>query len=107
MAGRLWVRSRLTYNLCVHYVYIVRCGDGTLYTGYARDPKARETAHNAGRGARYTSGRRPVVLVYVERFRSKGKALRREHEIKSYTRVQKHALCISPEAVRFDRGQHG
>lgn len=106
-SSRLWVHSQLTYNPCVHYVYIVRCGDGTLYTGYARDPKARETAHNAGRGARYTSGRRPVVLVYVERFRSKGKALRREHEIKNYTRVQKHALCISPEAVRFDRGQHG
>jgi putative endonuclease len=77
----------------VHHVYIVKCADGTLYTGYARDPQAREAAHNAGRGARYTSGRRPVTLVYVERFRSKGKALRREHQIKSWTREMKEALC--------------
>jgi putative endonuclease len=72
---------------------MVRCVDGTLYTGYARDPQARETAHNTGRGARYTSGRRPVTLVYVEKFRSKGRALRREHQIKTWTRRQKEDLC--------------
>ena len=59
----------------VHFVYIVRCADGTLYTGYARDPIARERAHNTGRGAKYTAGRRPVQLVYQEAFRSAGKAL--------------------------------
>ena len=48
----------------MHFVYIVRCADGTLYTGYARDPRARERAHNSGRGAKYTAGRRPVLLVY-------------------------------------------
>jgi putative endonuclease len=52
----------------VHYVYIVRCADGTLYTGYARDPRARQRAHNTGRGAKYTAGRRPVRLVYQEAF---------------------------------------
>ncbi|HMD36413.1 MAG TPA: GIY-YIG nuclease family protein, partial [Vicinamibacterales bacterium] len=62
----------------VHFVYIVRCADGTLYTGYARDPAARERAHNRGRGAKYTAGRRPVRLVYREAFRSLGKALARE-----------------------------
>ena len=76
-----------------HFVYIVRCVDGTLYTGYARDPLAREAAHNHGRGAKYTCGRRPVVLVHVERFRSKGRALRRELEIKKWTREKKEALC--------------
>jgi putative endonuclease len=76
----------------VHFVYIVRCADGTLYTGYARDPKRREAMHNAGRGAKYTAGRRPVCLVYAERFRSIGKALRREHELKRLTRESKEDL---------------
>ena len=75
-----------------HYVYIVRCADGTLYTGYARDPQAREIAHNNGRGAKYTAGRRPVTLVHTEKFRSKGQALRREHEIKQWPRNKKHTL---------------
>lgn len=76
-------------------MYIVRCADGTLYTGYARDPRARAEAHNAGSGAKYTSGRRPVTLVYVEAHRSKGRALRREHQIKQLTRREKEALCES------------
>ena len=59
----------------VHFVYIVRCADGTLYTGYARDPRARVVVHNRGRGARYTSGRRPVRLVYSEECESHGAAL--------------------------------
>lgn len=79
----------------VHFVYIVRCSDGTLYTGYARDPDARVRAHNAGRGARYTSGRRPVEVVYVERCRSKGQALSREHAVKRLRRAGKEALIRS------------
>ena len=75
-----------------HYVYIVRCADGTLYTGYARDPQARAIAHNNGRGAKYTAGRRPVTLVHIETFRSKGQALRREHEIKQWPRNKKRTL---------------
>lgn len=74
-------------------MYIVRCADGTFYTGYARDPHARELAHNTGRGAKYTWGRRPVTLVHVERYRSKGRALRREIEIKKWSRQKKEALC--------------
>jgi len=76
----------------VHYVYIVRCKDGTLYTGYARDPQARVKVHNAGRGARYTSGRRPVRLVYAESFESVGDALRREIALKRRSRKQKEAM---------------
>jgi putative endonuclease len=79
----------------VHFVYIVRCADDTLYTGYARDPPARERVHNSGRGAKYTSGRRPVRLVYQEVFRSMGKALAREYAVKRLTRVQKDALIAS------------
>jgi putative endonuclease len=76
----------------VHFVYMVRCADGTLYTGYAKNPERRARAHNAGRGAKYTSGRRPVSLVYIERFRSLGKALSREHALKRATRRQKESL---------------
>ncbi len=76
----------------MHFVYIVRCADGTLYTGYARDPRAREQAHNNGRGARYTAGRRPVALVYSESFASVGDALRRERQLKRLPRKKKEAL---------------
>ena len=86
-------RNRTTI-LPVHFVYIVRCRDGSLYTGYARDPVARVGVHNAGRGARYTAGRRPVTLVYTQRFRSRSAALRREYELKQWTRKQKAALVL-------------
>jgi putative endonuclease len=79
----------------VHCVYIVRCADGSLYTGYARDPVRRIAQHNRGRGARYTSGRRPVELVFLQRFRSLGRALRREIAIKRLPRAGKEALLRS------------
>jgi predicted GIY-YIG superfamily endonuclease len=82
----------------VHFVYILRCADGTLYTGYARDPGRREKVHNAGRGARYTSGRRPVRLVYAERCKSAGAALRREHELKRWSRAKKETLIARAAA---------
>lgn len=63
-------------------VYIVRCADRTLYTGIARDVHARVRAHNAGTGAKYTRGRNPVKLVYLESAPTRGAALRREHAIK-------------------------
>lgn len=75
-----------------HFVYIVRCADGTLYTGYARDPAARQDAHNNGCGAKYTAGRRPVTLVHTEAFDTVGDALRREHELKRWPRARKEAL---------------
>ena len=74
-------------------VYMVRCSDGTLYTGWTFDLKARVEAHNGGRGARYTSGRRPVELVYFEEAPSKGDALRRERAIKGMSRKAKEALA--------------
>ena len=82
------------HNRHVHFVYIVRCADDTLYTGYARDPRARERVHNSGRGAKYTAGRRPVRLVYQEAFRTVGKALAREFALKQLTRAQKEALIL-------------
>jgi predicted GIY-YIG superfamily endonuclease len=76
----------------VHFVYIVRCADGTLYTGYARDPHERTAVHNTGKGAKYTASRRPVALVYSEPCESLGGALRREIQIKRWTRARKEAL---------------
>ena len=76
----------------MHFVYIVRCADGSLYTGYARDPQARLRTHNRGRGARYTAGRRPVRLVYVEPCRTRSDALKREYELKQWPRKKKQRL---------------
>ena len=85
------------------FVYIVRCADGTLYTGYARDPLRRVAMHNSGRGARYTSGRRPVRLVFSEVFDAIGDALRREHELKRWPRRKKEALIAKASDARREK----
>ena len=76
----------------VHFVYIVRCRDGSFYIGYARDPRARVRVHNSGRGARYTSSRRPVRLVYSEACETLSHALKREYELKQWPRKKKQEL---------------
>jgi putative endonuclease len=73
-------------------VYIVRCADGTYYTGWAMDVVRRVAAHNAGRGSRYTRTRRPVILVYQEEASDRGNAMQREAAIKGYGREQKERL---------------
>jgi len=73
----------------MHYVYIVKCADGTYYTGYTNDLERRIEQHNIGEGAKYTKGRRPVELVHSERFKSKSKAMQREYKIKQLTRGKK------------------
>ena len=79
----------------MYYVYLLRCGDGTLYTGFTNDLARRLAAHNAGKGAKYTRGRRPVELVYWESFSNKSSALRREYAIKQLPRRQKLTLIQS------------
>ena len=74
------------------FVYILRCSTGTLYTGSTNDLVARELAHNQGRGAKYTSGRRPVRIVYSEAHQSRSDAQKRESQIKRWSRAQKEAL---------------
>lgn len=74
------------------YVYILECADETLYTGYTTAPQRRVTEHNAGEGAKYTRGRTPVELVYLESCQSRSAALSREHEIKALSRAEKEAL---------------
>jgi len=80
-----------------HYVYVVECSDGTLYTGYTTDVGRRIGEHNAGEGAKYTAGRRPVTLRYVEYHPTRSDAQRREHEIKSLSRSRKESLL--PDAT--------
>ena len=74
------------------FVYILRCADGTLYIGTAKDVTARLAVHNAGKGAKYTKSRRPVRVVYQEGPMSLTRALRREYQLKQLTRTQKQAL---------------
>ena len=74
------------------FVYIVRCADGTLYTGWTTDVTRRVAQHNAGRGARYTRMRRPVALVYREEMPDRSTAMRREAAIKKLDRERKERL---------------
>lgn len=74
------------------YTYILRCADGTLYTGWTNDLEKRLRAHNEGHGAKYTRARLPVHLVYFETFATKQEALKREAAIKKLSRPRKEAL---------------
>jgi putative endonuclease len=85
------------------FVYLARCADGTLYTGIALDVAARIAAHEAGRGARYTRGRGPLVLCAVRRCTSKGDALRLELRVKRLPRPMKEALTSSRRLAAFAR----
>lgn len=76
----------------MYYVYILECRDGTLYVGSTNDIKKRLETHNAGKGAKYTRGRTPVVLRYSESFATKGEALKKEAELKRLSRIKKLGL---------------
>lgn len=77
----------------MHFVYILQCADKTLYTGRTTHVEQRVRAHNESKGgAKYTRSRRPVILLYKERFRTLSKALKREYAIKHMTRREKLAL---------------
>ena len=76
----------------MHFVYILRCSDGSYYVGHTEDPETREKVHNEGRGARYTALRRPVCLVYSEATGSLRAAVLRERQIKRWSRTKKEAL---------------
>ncbi|WP_440990361.1 GIY-YIG nuclease family protein [Haloarchaeobius baliensis] len=75
-----------------HHVYVLRCADETLYTGYTTDVERRIAEHDAGEGAKYTRGRTPVELVHVESYDDRGTAMSREYEIKQLSRRQKERL---------------
>ena len=77
------------------FLYILRCGDGTFYTGITNDLERRLKMHNTGKGARYTRTRRPVEIIYRESLKSRTQALVRECAVKALPRKSKEALVIS------------
>ena len=81
------------------FVYILRCGDGTLYTGTTQDPVRRLAQHAAGRGARYTRGRGPFTLVYLEECPDRSQALRRERSVKRLPAPAKAELIARSRAA--------
>jgi putative endonuclease len=80
-------------------VYIVKCRDGSYYTGLTINVRKRLDQHNSGKGAKYTLSRLPVKLVYVETCASLSAALKREHRIKQMKRAQKEALVLGGRGV--------
>lgn len=82
----------------MNYTYILKCADGTFYTGWTTDITRRLKEHNAGRGAKYTKTRRPVELVYLEESETRREAMKREIQIKKMTRKRKLALIEKKKA---------
>lgn len=76
----------------MHFVYIVECKDGTLYTGWTTNLEQRVKQHNNGKGAKYTQSRYPVTLKYWEEFMTREEALKKEYAIKQLSRKQKMKL---------------
>ena len=89
----------------MNFCYMLRCGDGTLYTGWTKDLEQRLQTHNAGRGGKYTRSRLPVELVYREEFETKEEAMSREWHLKRLTRQEKLRLIAG--AGRNEESQHG
>jgi putative endonuclease len=76
-----------------YYVYLLLCDDGSYSTGYTHDVASRFERHKAGHGAKYTRIRKPTKVVYVEKFRSRRAAIRRERQVKGFSHREKHALA--------------
>lgn len=85
------------------FVYIVRCRDDSLYTGTAREVARRLAEHNAGKGAKYTRSRGPVALLWQEGPMTVSRALRREHQIKRLSRLDKEALVRGDMVLKLPR----
>ncbi len=93
------------------YIYIVRCNDGTLYTGITKNLDKRIDEHNSGNdGAKYTRFRRPVRLVYTEQVESRSDAAKREYQLKRMPLIKKNELIIAPagkNSMKNDRDKNG
>lgn len=95
--GEIYCRKQdsMKEKTTAFYTYIVRCADGTLYTGWTTDVQKRVAAHNAGCGAKYTRSRRPVRLVWSRAYPTKHDAMHWEWQIKQLSRAEKEALCLA------------
>jgi putative endonuclease len=87
----------------VPFIYMLRCRDGSLYTGIAKDLAQRLERHHLGKASKYTRSRRPVVLVWKRRLMSWSRALKEEFRVKSLTRAQKEALLAARVRPRRKR----
>ena len=85
----------------LHYVYLVRCANNCLYTGYTKKSEQRIAVHNAGKGGRYTREHRPVELVASWRFTTKRAAMQVEYKMKQLSREQKLAIAIGREVPQW------
>ena len=81
---------------------MIKCSDGTLYTGWTNDLEKRVEAHNSGKGAKYTKARRPVELAYYEEFETKEQAMKREYAIKQLGRKEKQELIAGKKVKLSD-----
>ena len=90
-----------------YYTYMLRCADGTLYSGYTTDPCRRTALHNRGKGAKYTRSRRPVELVFVESYPTKSEELQREAALKKLSRAQKLLLIGQAGSRTGAAGENG
>ena len=90
-------KLRILFMVHEHTVYILKCNDDTLYTGYTNNLKRRIHLHEAGKGAKYTRGRGPFQLMHVETFATKEEAMSREYAIKQLSRMEKFKLINERE----------
>ena len=86
----------------MNYTYMLKCSDGTLYTGRTNDLEKRVEAHNSGKGAKYTKARRPVELAYYEEFETKEQAMKREYAVKQLGRKEKQELIAGKKVKLSD-----
>ena len=87
----------------MYYIYMVLCSDKSFYIGSTNDLVKRIKAHNEGKGAKYTKARRPVKLVYWEKYPDKSQALRREYQLKQWTREEKWLLLSEEQRRKIER----
>lgn len=81
------------------FVYILQCEDGSLYTGYSNNVEKRFLAHKNGKGAKYTKSHKPIKIVFVEKFTNKLDALKREREIKSWSKSKKIKFLVCDDLL--------
>lgn len=76
------------------FFYLARCADQSLYCGWCKDVQQRETAHNAGKGAKYTRSRLPIQIIHHEEFSTVNEAMKREAEVKTWSKKEKEELAF-------------
>lgn len=96
------IRDEMKMEQKSHYMYVLECADGSLYTGYAVDVQARLAAHNAGKGAKYTRARLPVSLLAYAEFATKHDAMHAEYVFKQLSRNEKDALLATASHASFE-----